>query len=73
MQTTKTFSLKIEQIALEKNISHMDAVLWYCSKNEIKGVLDRYFTSVSKRLDSKRLINFSVVYLIKENINLLKT
>ena len=35
MQTTKTFSLKIEQIALEKNISHMDAVLWYCSENEI--------------------------------------
>ena len=35
MQTTKTFSLKIEQIPLEKNISHMDAVLWYCSKNEI--------------------------------------
>ena len=35
MQTSKTFSLKIEQIALEKNITHMDAVLWYCSKNEI--------------------------------------
>ena len=35
MQTTKTFSLKIEQIALEKNISHMEAVLWYCSENEI--------------------------------------
>ncbi len=27
--------MKIEQIALEKNISHMDAVLWYCSENEI--------------------------------------
>ena len=35
MQTTKTFSLKIEQIALEKKITHMDAVLWYCSENEI--------------------------------------
>ena len=35
MQTSKTFSLKIEQIALEKKITHMDAVLWYCSKNEI--------------------------------------
>ena len=35
MQPSKTFSLKIEQIALEKNITHMDAVLWYCSKNEI--------------------------------------
>jgi len=35
MQTTKTFSLKIEQIALEKKITHMDAVLWYCTENEI--------------------------------------
>ena len=35
MQTTKTFSLKIEQIALEKKITHLDAVLWYCSENEI--------------------------------------
>ena len=35
MQTTKTFSLKIEQIALEKKITHMDAVIWYCSENEI--------------------------------------
>ena len=35
MQTTKTFSLKIEQIALEKKITHMDAVLWYWSENEI--------------------------------------
>ena len=35
MQTSKTFSLKIEQIALEKEITHMDAVLWYCSKNGI--------------------------------------
>ena len=35
MQTTKTFSLKIEQIALEKKITHMDAVLLYCSENEI--------------------------------------
>ena len=35
MQTTKTFSLKIEQIALEKKITHMEAVLWYCSENEI--------------------------------------
>ena len=33
MNTTKTFSLKIESIAQEKRITHMEAVLWYC-KNE---------------------------------------
>ena len=48
MQTTKTFSLKIEQIALEKKITHMDAVLWYCSENEID-------PSTVARLNSKGL------------------
>ena len=32
LNTSKTFSLKIEQIVLDKSISHMDAVLWYCEK-----------------------------------------
>ena len=36
LNTSKTFSLKIEEIALEKNITHMDAVLWYCEKYEIE-------------------------------------
>ena len=29
MQTPKTFSLEIENIAKEKSISHMDAILHY--------------------------------------------
>ena len=33
MNTTKTFSLQIENIAKEKKITHMEAVLRYC-KNE---------------------------------------
>jgi hypothetical protein len=30
MNTSKTFSLQIENIVQEKNITHMEAVLWYC-------------------------------------------
>ena len=33
MNTSKTFSLNIENIVKDKNITHMEAVLWYC-KNE---------------------------------------
>ena len=33
--TSKEFSLKIENIVKEKQISHMDAVLWYCKENGI--------------------------------------
>ena len=36
VQTPKKFSLEIEEIAKEKRISHMDAVLDYCQKNEIE-------------------------------------
>ena len=36
LQTPKKFSLEIENIAKEKQISHMDAVLHYCEKNDIE-------------------------------------
>ena len=35
MKTSKTFSLQIENIVQEKNLTHMEAVLWYCSKEGI--------------------------------------
>ena len=36
MQTAKTFSLEIETIARDKDINHMDAVLYYCEKNNLE-------------------------------------
>ena len=36
LQTPKVFSLEIEKIAKEKDITHMDAVLLYCKDNEIE-------------------------------------
>ena len=36
MQSSKSFSLEVEKIAKEKNITHMDAILEYCIKNEIE-------------------------------------
>ena len=35
MQTPKTFSLEIENIAKDMKMSHMDAVLYYCEKNDL--------------------------------------
>ena len=31
-----TFSLHIEELALEKRINHMDAVLYYCEQNFVE-------------------------------------
>ena len=36
MQTPKTFSLEIEKVAKDKGINHMDAVIWYCQKNNLE-------------------------------------
>jgi hypothetical protein len=51
MNTTKTFSLEIENIAKEKRISHMEAVLWYCTKQGIEP--DTVGTLISKSLKEK--------------------
>tara|TARA_R100001377_G_scaffold55593_1_gene32931 strand:+ start:499 stop:711 length:213 start_codon:yes stop_codon:yes gene_type:complete len=51
MKTTKTFSLEIENIAKEKRISHMEAVLWFCNKQGIEP--DTVGSLISKSLKEK--------------------
>ena len=51
MSTTKTFSLKIESIAQEKRITHMEAVLWHCKKEGIEP--DTVGNLISKALKQK--------------------
>jgi hypothetical protein len=51
MNTSKTFSLEIENIAKEKRISHMEAVLWYCTKQGIEP--DTVGSLISKSLKEK--------------------
>ena len=36
LNTSKTFTLVIENIVKEKNITHMDAVLWYCEQEGLE-------------------------------------
>ena len=51
MNTTKTFSLQIENIAKEKKITHMEAVLWYCKDQSIEP--DTVSNLLSKGLKEK--------------------
>ena len=51
LNTSKTFSLQIENIAKEKNISHMEAVLWYCKQEGIEP--DTVGSLISKSLKEK--------------------
>ena len=51
LNTSKIFTLTIENIVKEKKITHMDAVLWYCQKEEIE--LEAVGSLVSKGLKEK--------------------
>ena len=51
MQNSKTFSLEVEKIAKEKNITHMEAVLEHCRIQEIEP--DSVTRLISKSLKDK--------------------
>ena len=51
MQSAKTFSLEVEKLALEKKITHMEAVLEYCKNQGIEP--DSVGRLVSKSLKYK--------------------
>ena len=51
LNTSKTFSMEIERLAIEKNISHMEAVLDYCHRQEIEP--DTVGRLISKSLKEK--------------------
>ena len=51
LNTPKTFTLEIERIVREKEITHMDAVLWYCQKEGIEP--DTVGSLISKGLKQK--------------------
>jgi len=51
LTTPKIFAQKIEEIVKEKNITHMEAVLWYCNDQDIEP--DTVKGMVSKPLKEK--------------------
>lgn len=55
-KTVNEFSMYIEQLALEKRISHLDAVLEYCKENFLEP--DDISRLVSKSLKDKLEMDF---------------
>ena len=51
LSTSKTFTTVIENIVKEKNLTHMDAVLWYCEEEGLEP--DNLGTLISKGLKEK--------------------
>ena len=51
LNSPKTFTLEIENIVKDKNLTHMEAVLWYCQKEGIEP--DTVGSLISKGLKQK--------------------
>jgi len=51
LNTSKSFTKEIENIAKDKKITHMDAVLWYCKNEDIEPDSVSYL--ISKALKEK--------------------
>ena len=51
LNTSKTFSMNIENLVKEKNITHMEAVLDYCKRNDLDP--DTVGNLISKSLKEK--------------------
>ena len=51
LKTSKSFTTAIENIAREKQITHMEAVLWYCNKEGLEP--DTVSSLISKGLKEK--------------------
>ena len=51
LNSPKTFTIEIENIVKDKNLTHMEAVLWYCQKEGIEP--DTVGSLISKGLKQK--------------------
>ena len=51
LNSPKTFTLEIENIVKDKNLTHMEAVLWYCQNEGIEP--DTVGSLISKGLKQK--------------------
>ena len=68
MQSPKTFSLEIENIAKDMKISHMDAVLYYCEKNDLEP--DSVSRLITKGLKEKIEANARDLNLLEKTATL---
>jgi hypothetical protein len=66
---TKTFSLKIEEISNNLDISYMDAIVWYCEKNEIE--VETAAKLINTKIKDTIAYEASKLNMMKEKINCL--
>ena len=61
LSTPKIFCMTIENIVKEKDITHMDAVLWYCEQEglELEGINSLISKALKEKIEANaRELNF---------------
>jgi hypothetical protein len=69
MLDTKSFSLKIEEISNNLDISYMDAIVWYCEKNEIE--VETAAKLINTKIKETIALEAGKLNMMKEKINCL--
>lgn len=65
--TPKKFSLEIEKICIEKNLNHLDSVMYYCDINNMD--VETVRKLITKALKQKIEADASILKLIKTKDN----
>lgn len=65
-KTPKIFSLEIEKLASEKELTHMDAVLYYCDKNQLE--VETVSKLITKALKDKIEANARELKLLQGDV-----
>jgi len=67
MLDTKSFSIEIEKISNELNIPYMDAIVWYCEKNEME--VETAAKLINSKIKEAIALEASQLNMMKEKIN----
>ena len=65
-KTPKIFSLEIEKLASEKRLTHLDAVLYYCDKNQVE--VESVSKLITKALKDKIEANARELKLLNDDV-----
>jgi coproporphyrinogen III oxidase-like Fe-S oxidoreductase len=67
MLDTKTFSMTIEKVVNDLKVPYMDAICWYCDKNDIE--VETAAKLVNSKIKQIVAYEASELNLMKEKIN----
>jgi hypothetical protein len=69
MLDTKSFSLKIEEISNNLDVSYMDAIVWYCEKYDME--VETAAKLINTKIKETIALEASKLNMMKEKINCL--